>query len=99
MGPDLQEWRKGFMDTASYWIDTGPMPRFPKLAEDLQVDVVVIGAGITGITAAYLLKKAGDTVALVERGRCASIDTGHTTAHLTCVTDTRLHAFADQLRK
>src|SRR4051812_29190917 len=87
------------MDTASYWIETGPMPRFPKLAEDLQVDVVVIGAGITGITAAYLLKKAGHTVALIERGRCAAIDTGHTTAHLTCVTDTRLHELVDKFGK
>jgi len=78
------------MDTSSYWIDSGPLPAFPKITKDISVDVVVIGAGITGITAAYLLKKAGHTVALLDRERCASIDTGHTTAHLTCVTDTRL---------
>ena len=46
---------------------------------------------ITGITVAYLLKKAGSTVALIERERVASIDTGHTTAHLTYVTDVPLH--------
>lgn len=55
------------------------------------VDVVVVGGGLMGITAAYLCKQAGLTVALVERGRCAAIDTGHTTAHLTNVTDQRLH--------
>jgi glycine/D-amino acid oxidase-like deaminating enzyme/nitrite reductase/ring-hydroxylating ferredoxin subunit len=54
------------------------------------VDVAVIGGGLTGITAAYLLKQAGKTVALMDRRRLASVDTGHTTAHLTYVTDLRL---------
>ncbi|HVS51371.1 MAG TPA: FAD-dependent oxidoreductase [Opitutaceae bacterium] len=82
------------MDTTSYWIDSAPLPRFGKLARDLEVDAVVIGGGIMGITAAYLLKQAGRTVALLERERCARVDTGHTTAHLTCVTDLRLHEIA-----
>src|SRR5688500_6759215 len=75
------------MNTASYWIHSAPLPRLPKLELDLQVDVVVIGGGIVGITAAYLLKRAGRTVALLERERCARVDTGHTTAHVTAVTD------------
>jgi glycine/D-amino acid oxidase-like deaminating enzyme/nitrite reductase/ring-hydroxylating ferredoxin subunit len=78
------------MDTTSYWIDSGPLPPFPRPSRDLQVDVLVIGGGITGVTAAYLAKKAGLTVALLERDRFARVDTGHTTAHLTCVTDARL---------
>ena len=79
------------MDTTSYWIDSAPLPRFPKLERDLEVDVVVIGGGLMGITAAYLLKQAGRTVALLERERCARVDTGHTTAHLTAVTDLSRH--------
>ena len=75
------------LDTTSYWIDSSSLPRFPKLDNDVDVDVAIIGGGIVGITAAYLLKSAGLTVALLERERCASVDTGHTTAHLTCVTD------------
>jgi glycine/D-amino acid oxidase-like deaminating enzyme/nitrite reductase/ring-hydroxylating ferredoxin subunit len=74
----------------SYWNGTRRLPHFPKLAADLKVDVAVIGGGITGITAAYLLKQAGKTVALLERDRFAKADTGHTTAHLTYVTDVRL---------
>ena len=54
------------------------------------MNVLVIGAGVTGITTAHLLKKAGSTVALIERERVASTDTGHTTAHLTCITDVEL---------
>src|SRR5450759_3775726 len=32
----------------------------------------------------------------LERGRCAEIDTGHTTAHLTMVTDLRLAELVDR---
>ena len=51
------------------------------------VDVAVIGAGITGVTAAVLIKALGYTVALIDRGPLGGGDTGHTTAHLTAVTD------------
>lgn len=78
------------MNTSPYWIDTAKLPVFPRLNSDLHVDVVVIGGGITGITAAYLLKLAGLKVALLERDRFAAAETGHTTAHLTSVTDLRL---------
>jgi glycine/D-amino acid oxidase-like deaminating enzyme/nitrite reductase/ring-hydroxylating ferredoxin subunit len=76
--------------TVPYWVDSVPFPSFPAIDNDIDVDVVVVGAGITGLTAAYLLTSAGKSVAVLERARCASIDTGHTTAHLTMVTDARL---------
>ena len=78
--------------TQPYWIETASLPRFPKLDRDEQVDVVIVGGGITGLTAAYLLTLDGRRVALLERERCAQIDTAHTTAHLTMVTDQRLPA-------
>jgi len=77
-------------DTTSYWSASGPLPRFAALDRNVSVDVAVIGGGITGITTAYLLKRAGRTVALLDRRRMASVDTGHTTAHVTHVTDLRL---------
>ena len=67
------------------------MPCFGTISKNIGVDVAVIGAGLTGITTAYLLKKAGARVALLDRARCAAADTAHTTAHLTYVTDTRLN--------
>jgi glycine/D-amino acid oxidase-like deaminating enzyme/nitrite reductase/ring-hydroxylating ferredoxin subunit len=78
------------VDTLSYWIDSESLPRFPKVAHDEHVDVVIVGGGITGLTAAYSPTRAGRSVAVLERDRCARIDTGHTTAHLTMVTDMRL---------
>ena len=71
--------------THSFWQDTPSTPRLPALDRDLRVDVVVVGGGVTGITAAYLLAKSGQRVALLERGRLLERDTAHTSAHLTCV--------------
>lgn len=71
----------------SIWIDTSPATEYPALKRDLDVDVAVVGAGITGITAAWLLAKAGLKVALLEKGRIAMSETGHTTAHIVEATD------------
>jgi glycine/D-amino acid oxidase-like deaminating enzyme/nitrite reductase/ring-hydroxylating ferredoxin subunit len=76
-------------NTEPFWSEAA-FPSFPRLDEDLDVDVAVVGAGITGLTAAYLLTRAGKSVALLERGRCGQGETGHTSGHLTMVTDTPL---------
>ena len=66
----------------SYWLEHADV-RYPPLQDELEVDVAVIGAGITGVTAAYLLAQHGTSVALVERGGVAHGATGYTTAKLT----------------
>ena len=70
--------------------DNASLPSFPALDRNLTADVVVVGAGIAGITAAHLLKQAGCRVALVERRSVGGTDTGCTTAHLTVVLDSDL---------
>ena len=87
------------MNTTPYWIDTGKIRKFAPLSEDLAVDALIVGGGITGLTTAYLLKEAGLKVALLERAQLAMIDTGHTTAHLTHVTDLRLSKMAKNFGK
>lgn len=85
-------------NTSSYWLDVA-LPEAPPLNEDLTVDVVVVGGGLTGITTAYLLHNEGVRVALLERGRFAGADTGYTTAHLTYVTDSRLQQLVKHFGK
>ena len=80
---------------ASYWLEAS-MPAFPKLDRSLDVDVVVIGAGITGLTTAYLLKRAGRSVAVLDRSKAGGYDTMATTAHVTFVTDLDLHELERQ---
>lgn len=70
-----------------YWRDSVPLPSFPKLEEDVSVDVVVVGGGISGITTAYLLATQGVRVALLEADRLLNGTTGHTTAKLTAQHD------------
>ncbi|NLA39694.1 MAG: FAD-dependent oxidoreductase [Methanomicrobiales archaeon] len=67
----------------SYWIATSPETGFPRLNEDGRVDVTVIGGGIAGITTAFLLKRAGMTVTLLEADRIVKGATGYTTAKIT----------------
>lgn len=66
----------------SYWREF-ELPIFNKLDEDKSFDVAIVGGGITGITAGYLLAKEGVKVAIIEAGRILTGTTGHTTAKLT----------------
>ncbi|MBA2321610.1 MAG: FAD-dependent oxidoreductase [Deltaproteobacteria bacterium] len=65
------------------------MPHFPALAADETADVCVVGAGITGLTAALLLRRAGLDVCVLEQQRIGAGTTGGSSAHLTVVTDMR----------
>ncbi|MFV0133031.1 FAD-dependent oxidoreductase [Streptomyces sp. HMX87] len=70
--------------SGSYWLSTAPGgPPRPALADDLEVDVAVIGAGVAGLSTACELVRAGRSVAVLEAGRVAAGVTGHTTAKLT----------------
>jgi len=68
---------------ASLWMETAPPISFPTADPNLSVDVAILGAGICGITAAVLLKRAGLRVALIEADRVAAGVSGYTTAKVT----------------
>ncbi len=67
----------------SFWIDSTLESSYPSLTEDLSVDVAIVGAGLVGIMAAQLLKKAGKTVAVIEAEKVGTGVSGHTTAKVT----------------
>lgn len=67
----------------SFWIGTSPNTDYPALANDVTVDVAIVGGGMTGITAAYLLQQVGRSVAVIEGDRIVRGVTGYTTAKIT----------------
>lgn len=75
--------------STSFWVGTSSREHPPVLPGDLDVDVAIIGGGITGITAALLLHRQGKRVAVLEALRTGEGVTGYTSAHLTEALDTR----------
>ena len=69
----------------SYWIATSDAEGRPPLTGDAEVDLVVVGGGITGLTAAALAARGGARVMVLEARRLAMGTTGNTTAKVTAL--------------
>ena len=86
----------------TYWREI-ELPKFESLKEDLTVDVAIVGAGITGVTTAYLLAKEGVKTALIEAGSVLNGTTGHTTAKITAqhstIYDELIQHFGESMAK
>lgn len=77
-------------ENSSFWFGAVNQPiSYDSLKSDIDTDILVIGGGISGLTAAYCLAKEGRKVVLVEDGCIGSGESGRTTAHLTCALDDR----------
>jgi glycine/D-amino acid oxidase-like deaminating enzyme/nitrite reductase/ring-hydroxylating ferredoxin subunit len=69
--------------TPSIWMESPQPPARPALSGDIETTVCVVGAGLTGLTTAYLLASAGIPVVVLEADRVAVGATGHTTGKVT----------------
>lgn len=69
------------------WRNLVELPTFPTLDHDLTTEVAIIGAGISGITTAYLLSREGVKVTVIEASKILDGTTGHTTAKITAQHD------------
>src|SRR5690606_39535476 len=63
----------------------------PALFGAASADVCVVGAGIAGITTAYMLALNGSSVIVIDDGAIGSGETHHTTAHLSNALDDRYY--------
>jgi glycine/D-amino acid oxidase-like deaminating enzyme/nitrite reductase/ring-hydroxylating ferredoxin subunit len=71
------------------WYTAADIPRYQPLLADETADVCVVGAGIAGLTTAYLLAKAGRSVIVVDEKPIAGGESGRTSAHLASAIDDR----------
>lgn len=89
--------------TRSIWQETATQPAFSKLNQNIKVDVCVVGAGISGLTCAYLLQKKGKLVAIIDKNATVGgTQSQRTTGHLCWALDDRFHElqklFGDQTK-
>ncbi|MDQ1613390.1 MAG: hypothetical protein QOG00_3321 [Pyrinomonadaceae bacterium] len=77
--------------TTSVWMRTADMPEHTQLNRDVRADVVIVGAGIAGLTTAYLLTKEGKRVVVLDDGPVGGGETCRTTAHLVNALDERYY--------
>ena len=75
--------------STSIWMATANTPSQSRLKESIRTDVCIIGAGIAGLSTAYLLGREGRSVVVLDDGLIGGGMTGRTTAHLTNAFDDR----------
>lgn len=70
-------------NTISFWNKTASKSEYPRLEKNIEVDTVIVGGGITGVTCAYCLAQKGKTPVLIEAGGLCDGTTGNTTGKVT----------------
>ena len=73
------------MAQSSLWLDTAERRARTPLARDVSVDVCVIGAGVTGLSAALELRRSGASVAVLEGRFVGAGASGYNTAKLSAL--------------
>lgn len=76
------------MLTKTAWTKDISLKKYPQLSDSREVDVVIIGAGITGLLSGYTLAREGKKVVILEKDRIGSDATHRTTAFITQSIDT-----------
>ena len=87
------------MARLSFWQGTSQGTGFRTLTQHLEADAVIIGGGITGITAALKLSQAGKQVVVLEARRVGQGTTGCSTGNLHVIPDQNLYSIRDKWGK
>jgi glycine/D-amino acid oxidase-like deaminating enzyme/nitrite reductase/ring-hydroxylating ferredoxin subunit len=83
--------------TLSLWQDHSPSAPDTALTESLRTDICIVGAGIAGLTTAYLLAREGRGVVVLDQAAPGEGETGRTTAHLASAIDDRYSSLVSRL--
>jgi glycine/D-amino acid oxidase-like deaminating enzyme/nitrite reductase/ring-hydroxylating ferredoxin subunit len=70
-----------------WYLGEDPLPKMGPLEADATADVCIVGAGIAGLTTAYLLAQEGKNVVVLESDEISAGETSRTTAHLASALD------------
>lgn len=89
IGKQTKELHEHREHTMSVWMDTAEVPVESPLKERITADVCIVGAGIAGMSAAYLLAREGKSVVVLDDGPIGGGMTQRTTAHLVNALDDR----------
>jgi len=73
------------LPSSSYWWRSDDHPAYPPLHGDVDVEVMVVGGGVTGVTLAYALAERGTSVAVLEAGRLAGSASGRNAGFLLAI--------------
>src|SRR5215218_5751982 len=75
--------------STSLWMATADTPSQSRLKESIRTDVCIVGAGIAGLTTAYLLAREGRSVVVLDDGEIGGGMSSMTAAHLVTALDDR----------
>ena len=75
----------------SLWEATQPTDALDPLRENISTDVCIVGAGISGLSIAYTLARAGRKIAVLDDGFIGRGMTARTTAHIVNALDDRYY--------
>lgn len=73
----------------SLWQKDNTLKDFEPVSSDIQADVIIIGAGMTGVTTAYNLINTNLNVVLIDRNKCFNEVTAKSTGKVTYLQDLR----------
>lgn len=67
----------------SIWLASSPGKRFEALEESIEVDILIIGGGLTGISTAHELSKSGLNITLIDSDQIGYGTSGRNTGKVT----------------
>src|SRR6476659_1151273 len=85
----MHDSKQDFRGSRSIWAESEENSPYSVIPDDAMTDVCIVGAGIAGISTAYLLAREGLSVIVLDDGPIGGGETGRTTAHLSNAIDDR----------